>query len=93
MTMSLAAIRNCRYDNPTDSESDDNDGEYVTDGRQILRTERFHEISLFGRRKGPQHEVLTVIKPSNLPFDRLMNYRYYRLMDKSHGGLAEKSKK
>ena len=41
-------------------------------------------IPFFKPEKGPKHPGLTTIRPSDVLFDRLMNYRYYRLMKRSH---------
>lgn len=49
--MLLTTIRNRRYDDSSDSESDDNDEEYVTDDCQTARNERQHKIPFFGRKE------------------------------------------
>ena len=41
-------------------------------------------IPFFKREKGPRYKHLVTIKPSDPLFDRLMSYRYYRLMQRSH---------
>lgn len=37
-------------------------------------------VTFFEREKGPKHDGLSSLKPSNPLYDRLMSYRYYRLM-------------
>ena len=49
-----------------DQDTSDSDGDEST-------------IPFFSRVKGPKHGSLKSIKPSDVLFDRLMNYRYYRL--------------
>lgn len=90
---SLTTIWNCRYEDWNDSESDYSDEKYVTDDRQILFTERQHEISFFRSIKLPQHNGRTVTKPSDLAITPLMNYRYYWYMNTSHVRLAKESNK
>lgn len=77
----------------TESHSSDEDAEMFTGGRYSNRTERFQDLTFFGRRKGPRHGQLSVIKPSDPAFDRLMNYRYYRLYDTTMIRNADDSKK
>ena len=50
-----------------DSSSDDSEEELV------------YGLSFWERRRGPKHTGLSVIKPSNPAFDRLLDYRFYRL--------------
>lgn len=42
--------------------------------------ERASKIPFFSREKGPRYPGLATIKPSDETFDRLLSYRYYRLM-------------
>ncbi len=37
-------------------------------------------ISFFNRQKGPKHKDLKVLKPFDPAYERLMNYRFYRLL-------------
>lgn len=50
--MLLTTVRNRLSEDSKDSESDDSDEEYVTNDRQIARSERQHEVSFLGRKKG-----------------------------------------
>ena len=94
MTVSLTTIRNRRYDSSSDSESAESDEDpYQAVHQPQTRTERQNVISFFGRKKGPEHEGQVAIKPADPIFDRLMNYRYYRLMDTNQIRYAEESKK
>lgn len=43
--------------------------------------------------KGPHHERIRSIKSSDPAIDRLINFRYYRLINTTHVCLAEESKK
>lgn len=38
------------------------------------------KIAFYNREKGPRHPRLMVIRPADPIFDRLLNYRYYRLL-------------
>ena len=39
-------------------------------------------VSFFERKKGPSHPFVETIRPADPLFDRLMNYRYYRLLNR-----------
>lgn len=46
-------------------------------------TERFQYLSFYGRRKDPHIGEFLEIKPSNLTFDRVINYCFDRFYDKT----------
>ena len=90
-TTTQSFIRNRRYDSSSGSESDDL--EDFTEDRQYNQQEHGQAIPFFARKKGPLHEGITIIKPSDPVFDRLMNYRYYRLADTRQVRSAEDTKR
>ena len=70
-----------RYDSSSSSSSSE-DGRSEKDGQSTSSSDEEEDpITFFEREKGPRHMGLKTIKPSNSSFDRLMNYRYYRLKD------------
>ena len=64
----------------SDEDSDDADIRAVYQQRQpVADTGIDAMIPFFKRPKGEKHPGLTVIRPSEPAFDRLLNYRFYRL--------------
>ena len=74
-------VRRIKKEEPSDVDSDDYEDQAARhddsddDSEELLST-----IPFFSRVKGPKHPGLTVIRPSDPDFDRLMNYRFYRLL-------------
>ncbi len=62
------------------SSEDEKEDYFIIDDSSDEEDQQQH-ITFSERKKGPRHEGLVTIKPSNSIFDRLMNYRYYRLKD------------
>ena len=59
-------------------DSTDTDSTYSTD--EYERAPRF-SLNIHQRQKGPKQQGLDSLAPSEERFDRLMSYRYYRLLD------------
>jgi len=80
------------YEDPYQLPSSDDEPEYHTGYPVGHQHERYREYDLgrtakipfYNRDKGPRYPGLTVNKPSDPLFDRLMNYRYYRLLETEH---------
>ena len=90
MTTTRSYIHNRRYDVSSDSDSYD---EPVMDHEQVYaEDDTSSSIPFFLRKKGPQHEGLAVIKPADPIYDRLLNYRYYRLADSRQTRSAMETK-
>lgn len=71
-----------RDDSSSSSSSDEESGEedyFIMEDSS--EEEGDQHVTFAERKKGPRHMGLSTIKPSNSIFDRLMNYRYYRLKD------------
>ncbi len=84
-----------RYDSPSDTDSDRSTETVDQYHRQEETTgvgER-NTIPFFRRKKGAHHHGLTVIQPSDPIYDRLMNYRYYRLADTRESRSTDTMKK
>jgi len=78
-TTTRSYVHNRRYDVSSDSDSYDEPLEHHDQSYDDEDTSA--SIPFFIRKKGPQHEGLNVIKPADPIYDRLLNYRYYRLSD------------
>ncbi len=61
------------------SSNDDNEIIHVEDGETSDQDELDRRIAFFEREKGPRYPGITSIKPADPAFDKVMNYRYYRL--------------
>ena len=59
-------------------DSTDTDSTYSTDEDERAPT---FSLNIHQRKKGPKHHGLDSLVPSDERFDRLMSYRYYRLLD------------
>ncbi len=69
--------RDTRRETAESSDSSDSDTRpFADDGGS---SDEEDNISFFNRPKGPRHRGLQTQKPFDPAFDRLMNYRYYRL--------------
>lgn len=91
-TKSSIKFWNRHSDNSAHSELRDSDLEYVTGDCQIKHIERHYKISLYERKKKTRRNILLVFRLPGTAFDRLVNYRHYRLMDGSYVRLAEESR-
>ena len=69
----------------------DSDDESIEDTPDVIEeTTREEElIPFFSRKEGPAYPGLTTIRPSDPDFDRLMNYRFYRLIKRAHQRSAD----
>ena len=75
------------YDNPdsTSSSSDDSANAFTQRrGQDGYDTDEMEIVPFNRRSKGPSHPGLASLKPSNKLYDRLMSYRYYRLIKTKH---------
>ncbi len=80
------------------SDSSDSDDEYAnTPVDEDSDDDRAGRIPFFSRSKGPRYRGLLVKKPSDPLFDRLTNYRYYRLLrqdrNRDAGAMLDANKK
>ena len=71
------------YDNPYSTSSSSDDSANASTQRRGYGGDDTDEMDIvpFNQRsKGPSHPGLASLKPSNKLYDRLMSYRYYRLI-------------
>ncbi len=93
--VSQARQDNTARDNADSSDSDDGYVNAPVD--EDSDDDRAGRIPFFSRSKGPRYRGLLVKKPSDPLFDRLTNYRYYRLLRQDRtrdaGAMLDSNKK
>ncbi len=81
--------RRRRAQSPDSNYSSDDDPAYYNAGYREVADDPTRRIRFYEREKGPAYLTLRAERPSDPTFDRLMNYRFYRLLKRRASRDAE----